>query len=130
MDRLVLDTNIIVSALLTPGGKPARVLDQVLSGNAVLCHDAEIITEYQEVMCRKEFAFNPGDIHILIIRLIKKGVSITAAPAAVPFTDESDRKFFETAKSCGAFLVTGNIKHFPVESWIMTPAEYLESLYR
>ena len=42
-----------------------------------------------------------------------------------PMPDEDDRKFYDVAKSSGAFLITGNIKHFPSESFIVTPADFL-----
>ena len=50
MIKAVIDTNILVSALLSPSGSPAKVLDHVLNGNVVMCYDSRMIAEYQEVL--------------------------------------------------------------------------------
>jgi predicted nucleic acid-binding protein len=57
---------------------------------------------------------------------VRLGIAVEAnIPDVTPIPDEEDRKFYNVAKSSGAFLITGNIKHFPSESFIITPADFL-----
>ena len=66
MFKAVLDTNILVSALLSPAGAPARVFDHVLNGDVILCFDSKIILEYREVLARPKFNFDPGRIEVVL----------------------------------------------------------------
>ena len=125
MLKAVIDTNILVSALLTPSGRPARVLDHVLNGNVILCYDSRIIAEYQEVLLRPKFEFDKRAIKHVIDFLIRSGISIVPAPILDTFEDEDDKVFYEVAKSARAYLVTGNKKHFPKDSIIFAPQEFL-----
>jgi len=59
MSRVVLDTNIIVSALLTPLGAPAQVFLLVLGGSAQLCVSGNIYAEYEEVLTRPASSAQP-----------------------------------------------------------------------
>jgi putative PIN family toxin of toxin-antitoxin system len=125
MLKAVIDTNILVSALLTPSGRPARVLDHVLNGNVILCYDSRIIAEYQEVLLRAKFEFDKRAVKQVIDFLIRSGISIVPAPILDTFEDEDDKVFYEVAKSARAYLVTGNKKHFPKDSIIFAPQEFL-----
>ena len=58
------------------------------------------------------------------------GTVIEPTTSTMPMPDESDRTFYDTAKASGAILVTGNIKHYPDESFIMTPADFLQAFYK
>lgn len=59
--------------------------------------------------------------------LLKQGLSVVPIPLPqAPFTDETDRKFYEVARFCGAPLVTGNTAHFPKDGTILTVAEFHE----
>jgi len=60
--RIVLDTNVLVSALINPYGKPAAVLNAILSRLVFLCYDARIIDEYERVLRRRRFQFTNDDI--------------------------------------------------------------------
>ena len=125
----VLDTNVIVSALWTPSGKAAYIVNQVIAGNLKLCHDYRILTEYREVLSRPKFKFSSWQINFLLETFEKDGISVIAnALADVPFTDESDRKFYEVAKFCNAPLVTGNLKHYPQEDFVKSVSEYYSEL--
>ena len=122
---VVLDTNVIVSALWTPDGKAAYIVNQVIAGNLKLCHDYRILTEYREVLSRPKFKFSLWQIQFLLDTFEKDGISIIHASLSyVPFSDESDRIFYEIAKFCNAPLVTGNLKHFPKNDCIMTVTDF------
>jgi putative PIN family toxin of toxin-antitoxin system len=125
---VVLDTNIIVSAFWSKNGNPKRILDLVLEKRVLLAYDHRILAEYTTVLNRPKFNFSPSDITDLLNEIKRNGIAITALPNNAEFTDESVRKFYEVAKSCNAILITGNLKHFPDEPFIMTATEFLEKL--
>lgn len=124
--RAVLDTNILVSALLRPDGNPAAVLNLALNGNIALCWDSRLIAEYREVLLRPKFGFESKDVEALLDYILHAGISVVPAPCAAEFADGDDRKFYEVAKCAGAMLITGNKKHFPDEPGIMTAAEFMD----
>jgi uncharacterized protein len=125
MLKAVIDTNILVSALLSPSGSPAKVLDYVLNGNVVICYDSRIIAEYREVLLRPKFGFDNKAVGQVINFIIYSGISIVPIPIQEKFEDESDKVFYEVAKSTKAYLVTGNIRHFPKEPLVIGPQEFL-----
>ena len=123
---VVLDTNILVSALWSKNGAPARVLSLIVSGALIPCYDYRILGEYKEVLSRPKFRFTSGEVSALLDWIIDTGCSVAAEPLHVDFTDEADKKFYEVAKFCGATLITGNIKHFPKDNAVLTVSEFLE----
>lgn len=126
--KVVLDNNILVSALLSPYGAPAKVFDHVLNGNVVMCFDSQIINEYQEVLMRPKFMFNPKEINKILDYILQTGISIVPEPLSLEFIDEDDKVFYEVAMSVGGHLVTGNTKHYPKEAIVVTAQEFLEIL--
>ena len=120
---VVLDTNIIVSALLSPHGKPAYVFNRFINGDFTLCADERIITEYYAVLSRPKFKFNPQLIERIISFIRTHALIVTPIMLPVPFEDESDKKFYEVAKTCNATLITGNLKHFPVDPCVKSVNE-------
>ena len=89
--NIVLDTNVLVSALWTPNGKAAYILNAVLTGRLNICHDYRILEEYRNVLNRPKFHFHPWQIHYLLDTIIQDGFSIVPSPITnIPFTDESD----------------------------------------
>ncbi len=125
MLKAVIDTNILVSALLSPYGSPAKVIDHVLNGNVVLCYDSRMIAEYQEVLLRPKFGFDKRAVKQVIDFIVHSGISIVPVPILETFEDEDDKVFYEVAKSAKAYLVTGNAKHFPKKPVVMAPQEFL-----
>jgi putative PIN family toxin of toxin-antitoxin system len=123
---VVIDTNILVSSLWSKSGTPAKIMSLVISGRLVPCYDYRIICEYKEVLSRPKFKFLPGEISALLDFVKHNGHSVIAEPLDTDFVDEADKKFYEVAKHCGATLITGNIKHFPNDSFIMTANDFLE----
>lgn len=123
---VVLDTNILVSALWSKGGAPARVLSMIISGQLIPCYDYRILTEYRDVLKRPKFKFSEDEVNSLLAWIVDNGQSVIAEPLNIVFTDESDKKFYEVAKFCGAKLITGNIKHFPDDELVFTVSKFLE----
>lgn len=129
MKRIVLDTNVLVSALLTPFGASSRILDLVLVGDVVLLFDDRILVEYEEVLKRKRFGFNPSHTEHLLEYIKAAGEHVPAHPSRVMLRDPNDAPFFEVAVSGRAdALVTGNKRHYPRRTVpILNPGEFLES---
>jgi len=126
MPRVVLDTNILVSALLTPSGNPAKVYKLFLTGILALAYSEEILMEYRDVLHRPRLRIPAEDADTVLDVIRQYGEQVEPIPSIDPMADEDDRIFYDTAKSAGAYLITGNKRHFPDEPFILTPAEFLE----
>jgi len=119
---VVLDTNVIVSALINTNGTPAKILAYVLNGSIKLLYDNRILFEYINVLSRKEFGFPNETINDMIDFFRRDGDFTIAGHLKINFSDEADKKFYEVYKFGKArYLITGNIKHFPKEDTIITP---------
>ena len=128
--RIVLDTNVLVSGLLSPYGPPAEVVRMVVSGAVTLCVDARILVEYEQVLARPRFGFAPAAVDALIGFLVSESVHVAAAPWPEVLPDMDDAAFLEVAFAGGAAcLVTGNVAHFPPSARagvvVRTPAEFV-----
>lgn len=133
---IVLDTNVLVSALLSPFGPPARILDQVLSMAVQVAYDDRIVSEYSDVLNRPAFGFEPADVKALIDHIVLTGVQTSASPInprGLP--DETDLPFAEVALSGNAdVLITGNAEHFRFLEGqgvhVVSPSEFLSIIGR
>ena len=123
---VVIDTNILVSSLWSKNGTPAKVMGLVFSGQLIPCYDHRILLEYRQVLERPKFRFRPSEIHALLDFFKQSGNSVVVPPIDIPFSDQSDRKFYEVAKYCRAILITGNLKHFPDDDKILSAPAFLE----
>ena len=124
----VFDTNVLVSALMSKrtDSPTVALLDYVLEGRIVLLYNEEIVDEYKEVLCRDKFNFSEERIEA-VISLVRMGFSMDRVPTDEQFPDPDDRVFYEVALSKeGAFVVTGNQKHFPKTPIVVTPAEMMK----
>ena len=127
----VIDTNVLVSALFSVHSDSATVIiiDKVSDGTIVPLYNSEIFEEYRDVLSRPKFKF-PSDLVTAVLGLfIERGLSLERTKSDEIFPDPKDVVFYEVALSKdGAYLVTGNIKHFPDNPIVVTPAELLEIL--
>jgi putative PIN family toxin of toxin-antitoxin system len=125
--KIILDTNVLVSALLSPSGLPARILNLVLDGSITIVYDNNILTEYADVLNREKFEIDKELIGFIIDFITKEGDFRTTGRQTVLLHDEDDTMFYELYKNGGVdFLITGNIKHFPHEKGIVTPRKFIE----
>ena len=125
--RIVLDTNVIVSALLNPSGPPASVLNLALRRSVTLLIDNRILFEYSDVLHREKFSFPRHAVDGLLDFFKGCAQFITPSPTSVKLPDEDDRPFYEVAVSADAdFLVTANKSHFPRKRTIVTPKQFLD----
>lgn len=131
----VVDTNVLVSALLSEKDDAAtvQVLKKVLGGEIIPVYSHAITKEYREVLARKKLGFSEERIDYLISSIEKFGIWVDPAPSGVILPDMKDLPFYEVVmekRKDGAYLVTGNIKHFPKAPFIVTPRELIELLNR
>ena len=128
MKRVVLDTNVLVSANLTSEGNPAKIVNMVSYSKMQLFYCTKILDEYKRVLAYEKLDIPATTQSKAIEGISKLGKLIEPTISTIPLSDETDRIFYDTAKESGAILVTGNTKHFPNKSFIMTPADFLASL--
>lgn len=126
----VIDTNVLVSALLKWDSVPGNIMELAFGGTIIPVFNDKIIQEYTDVLLRPKFHF-PETIIDDVIRTIKdQGIYIKAETIAIDLPDPKDRVFYEVVmeerKKEDAHLVTGNIKHFPMNSFIVTPRQMLD----
>ena len=125
--RVVVDTNVIVSALMNVNGTPAKILSLILGGKLKILYDNRIIFEYIDVLSRKEFGFHNEIINDMIDYLKHNGEFINPEYIKTKFSDETDKKSYEVYKSGKAeYLITGNIKHFPKENTVILPKNFIQ----
>ncbi|MCL1875696.1 MAG: putative toxin-antitoxin system toxin component, PIN family [Synergistaceae bacterium] len=128
MQKVVIDTNVIVSAALSPAGNPAKIVNMIFDGEVQAYFCMEILVEYEEVLSRPEFNHKIEKRKTFMHNLMQIGVLSEPVTSGFLLPDESDRVFYDTAKGNGAILITGNIKHYPDEEFIMTPTEFISFL--
>ena len=128
----VIDTNVLVSALIThnPEAATAKVVRLLFDHCFVPMYDANIIAEYKEVLHREKFPILPDVADALISYIIEHGIEASRAVFAESMPDEDDRVFYEVSLSNeDSFLVTGNLKHYPTSPHVITPAAFIELIY-
>jgi putative PIN family toxin of toxin-antitoxin system len=130
----VLDTNVVVSAVLTAHGTGARIIDLLVDGAFQLGVDDRILAEYDSVLRRPQLHLVPehADVFLELIRAIADPVA--AVPLAVRLPDPDDAPFLEVAAASGSVLVSGNLRHYPRGARagvaVLTPAEFVELVCR
>lgn len=124
----VFDTNVLVSAMITTNSQSptVKVMEMVAEGHIIPIFNYEIIAEYDAVLHRGKFNLREHDIANMIEMILECGIPLPRTTAVEEFIDVDDAVFYEVALSKeGAYLVTGNIKHFPKVPIVVTPAEML-----
>lgn len=125
----VIDTNVLVSALIThnPQSPTAKVVRLLLNGEFMPLYESVIIEEYQEVLHRAKFKFLPGVADSLISFIKEHGIETSRTVFRESMPDEDDRVFYEVSLSVDdSFLVTGNLKHYPQTPKVISPADFLK----
>lgn len=133
MIKVVIDTNVIVSGLLSPYGPPAEIIRMLIRGDVELYVDSRIMAEYDEVLKRPKFGFDLRQIGFFSDYIKRTAVFVTAAHIDIPSKDPDDKPFLETAIASGAFcVITGNAKDYPSKKLgrlkILTPARFLSAI--
>lgn len=129
----VIDTNVIVSALLSRHHNSAtvKILDYLYDRVIVPVYNDEIIEEYTAVLRRPKFNFSEEMVCATIEAIKKGGIDSARISSNEQFPDPKDIVFYEVALANeDSFLVTGNIKHFPKKPFVVTPAEMLQIIHK
>ena len=131
--RVVLDTKVLVSGLLSPFGPPGEIVRMVSSGAAVLCLDARILVEHDDVLARPRFGFDPDSVAALLDYIDFRNEVVASGPLEQRLPDPDDEVFLEVAAACRAdCLVTGNLAHFPSDMragvTVLSPAQFMDGL--
>jgi putative PIN family toxin of toxin-antitoxin system len=130
MIRVVIDTNVVVSANLSDNGIPALILDFAANGKILMLVSQPVLAEYEEVLRRPRLKLDPVKVKnsLGVIRDTCKRVKARKTVKKSP--DESDNNFYDCAEAGQAdFLITGNNRHFPLShkgTQIVTPREFIE----
>ena len=127
----VIDTNVIVSALLTRKAFSAttKVFEAFQEGDICLLYNEEILAEYRDFLTRSKFNIPLELVQTLLDFIEAEGIPSSRVPSSEFFPDPKDVVFYEVALSKeDAYLVTGNQKHFPKTPIVVTPTEMMEIL--
>jgi uncharacterized protein len=129
--KVVIDTNVLVSGLLSPYGPPGEIVRMISSGTLSLCYDARIISEYSQVLRRPKIPFRAEEVEVLLEQIRSKGSVVGSEPLTRRLMDPHDEAFLEVAVAGKVgMLVTGNLKHFPASFHhvkIVSPVVFLEN---
>ena len=126
----VIDTNVLVSAMLKWQSVPGSVMEFALEGFIIPVLNKEIVAEYRAVLARPKFGLDDKIIIDIIDSLENVGLYVDAETIDIELPDSKDRVFYEVVmeerKEEEAYFVTGNIKHFPDKPFIVTPRQMLD----
>ena len=128
----VIDTNVLVSAMLKWTSVPGKIIEFAFGGVIIPVLNERIVAEYREVLMRDKFHFTKEIVNDVIQALEDQGEYIDTDNMDFELPDKKDVVFYaivmETRKDEDAYLVTGNIKHFPKVPFVITPKEMLDIL--
>ena len=129
--KIVLDTNILVSGLLTPFGPGGAIIRMVFSGELIVYLDARILADYKDVLHRPKLKFNKENIIVLLDFIIQYGQFTSNSPLKNRLPAPDDEPFLEVAIAGMVLsLITGNRVHYPSSPFkginIFSPSEFLE----
>lgn len=126
----VIDTNVLVSAMLKWDSVPGNVLELTYGGTIIPVLNAGIVEEYRAVLARPKFHLPQEIIDGAVGEIERLGIYVDADRLDVELPDPKDRVFYEVVmeerKSEDAYLVTGNIRHFPEKPFVVTPRQMLD----
>lgn len=130
--KVVLDTNVVVSGLMTRLGTCGIILDLVVDGRVDAALDNRMLDEYERVCAEPRLSLDPDAVREFLHLLNDFAENVTATPLKADVPDPDDLPFLEVAAETDAVLVTGNKKHFPKKSAgkvrVVSPREFLDML--
>ena len=126
----VIDTNVVVSSLLSKTSNPGVIVSLVEKGTIIPLFNEEILNEYEDVLSRNKFPFTEKTIDKTLRTFVNKGISLDRTETNEKFFDQDDVVFYEIVltsnKERESYLITGNIRHFPKKTFVVTPSQMLE----
>ena len=131
---VVIDTNVLVSAVLKAHSVPGSIVELAFDGPIIPILNEAIEKEYREVLSRPKFHLPEDLIEGIMSTFHKRAIYVDAEHLDVELPDPKDLVFYEVVmeerKEEEAYLVTGNIRHFPNRPFIVTPREMLDIILR
>lgn len=132
MKQWVIDTNVIVSGLMTPSGSSAQIIDAILNGQVKLVYDSRILKEYRDVLSRPRLKLPAMKIHALLVSMHRQ-LLVSPSVSGIIGPDSDDIIFIEAAlATTDKTIITGNLMHFPKRILqvvrILTPVQALAEL--
>lgn len=135
MIAIVLDTNVLVSSLLSATGSPAKILNLIMENQIQVVYDNRILGEYEDVLSRPELHISPTRMLTVVNQLELDG-RLVESEALSPegYTDPDDIMFAEVFIASDAdALVTGNLRHYkPLierKAMVLTPTQFMEKFF-
>ena len=130
----VIDTNVLVSAILKHNSVPGSIVELAFDGPIVPVLNDVIENEYRVVLSRPKFHLTEDIVEAIIHSFHLHGIYVDADQIDIELLDSKDRVFYEVVmeerKEEEAYLVTGNIKHFPEKPFIVTPRQMLDIILK
>lgn len=127
---VVIDTNVLVSAMLKWNSVPGSIVAMAFDGTIIPILNVDILKEYRAVLMRPKFHLTEEIVDTALDAIEAKGILVDAEPLDIVLPDPKDRVFYEVVmekrKDEDAYLVTGNIKHFPTKPFVVTPRQLLD----
>ncbi|GAB3967808.1 putative toxin-antitoxin system toxin component, PIN family [Spirosoma terrae] len=134
--RLILDTNVIVSALIQRS-YPYFIVDRVLVDTSLqICLSEKLFNEYLDVLNRDKFNRFPDfqiRAQLLLADIESRSLLFKPTMTVDLISDEADNRLLELAESCQAdYIVTGNTRDFTMSNYkgtkIIAPKEFFDML--
>jgi putative PIN family toxin of toxin-antitoxin system len=124
--HVVIDTNIIISAARVSQGNPAKILRLIRDNeNIKFYYNTVIFAEYKKVLAYERLKFSLEVQKTILNTIQAVGIMLEPVTSDIALPDESDRIFYDTAKESNSYLITGNIKHYPDEPFVLSPAQFV-----
>jgi putative PIN family toxin of toxin-antitoxin system len=135
MQKIVIDTNVLVSGLIQQGYPYLIVNNLFIEQKISLCVSYELLAEYYEVLKRKKFSRYPDFLskeESLLAQIETKSITYTPKFKLDIISDKDDNKLLELASESNAnFLITGNTNDFTMKKYrrtsIVSPKDYWNS---
>ncbi len=125
----VIDTNVLVSAAIKWESVPGSIINLAYNDVIVPLVNPEILNEYRTVLMRPKFHLTETIVDDILDEMTAHAVRIDEEHLEIDLPDPKDRVFYEVTlearKNESAYLVTGNIKHFPTKPFVVTPRQML-----
>ena len=130
----VIDTNVLISAALKWESVPGSIINLAFNDIVVPLVNGEILKEYQTVLLRPKFHLTEEIVQDILYEINARAVIISEEPVDVDLPDPKDRVFYEVTmearKNEDAYLVTGNLKHFPQKPFVVRPRQMLDLILK
>lgn len=131
MIRAVIDTNVLVSGMLSGDGPPGAILGLALRGLVMPVFNGPILAEYDRVLHRPRFGFAASDVRSIVEAIEGIGLETQEGAWPEPLPDRDDEKFLVAAAAGDAVLITGNLRDFPAPARrhvaVLSPRQFLDN---